>query len=376
MSPTRPLFRALLVEDSPTDARLVQSIAARAPTVQFEMAWVQTLQDALTRLALGDIDLVFLDLTLPDSGPEETVERIRREVPGVPVIVWTSMDSPEFAAKAIQAGAQDYVPKGRIDPEILERTARYAVERQRVRTALERSYQELDEFAHIVSHDLKAPLRGIHNLAQIVKEDLGRNVPANVAENLDRLSDRALRLSQMIDGVLAYARRVRVRESPTEFAVRDVIDDVTDALRVPAAFKIVQNGTLPVMRSDRVRLQEVFQNLIGNAVKHHDRPVGTITVSVEDLAKQYEFRVEDDGPGIPKHEQGHLFDLFHPPSLRARPDSTHVGLAIVKKIVESHGGTISVEPVEPHGARFRFTWPKDAGAFSDLEPLRPPSPPR
>lgn len=335
-------------------------MAERAPNVQLDITWVSTLQQALERLRVPSIDLILLDLMLPDSPAQETIERIRQEVPVVPVVVWTSVDNPEFASRAIQAGAQDYLPKGRLDPDLLARTCRYAVDRQRIRSERERAFKELDEFAHIVSHDLKAPLRGIHNLSNIIKEDLGPNVPANVKENLDKLSDRALRMSQMIDGVLAYSRRARVREAPTEFAVQALVEDVVESIRPPNGFRVETEG-LPTLHSDRLRMQEVFQNLISNAVKYHNHPEkGRVRITSKELPETYEFVVEDDGPGIPKHEEGRLFDLFHAPSAKARPDSTHVGLAIVKKIVESHGGTVVAEPAQPHGARFRFTWPKDA----------------
>ncbi|HEX9816175.1 MAG TPA: HAMP domain-containing sensor histidine kinase, partial [Candidatus Thermoplasmatota archaeon] len=203
-------------------------------------------------------------------------------------------------------------------------------------------------------------LRGIHNITNIIKEDLGKNVPHQVKENLDKLSDRALRMSQMIDGVLAYSRRARVREAPTEFAVKELVDDIVESIRPPNGFRVETSG-LPTLHSDRLRMQEVFQNLISNAVKYHDRPdQGQVRITGKENGEQYEFVVEDDGPGIPKHEEGRLFELFHAPSAKTRPDSTHVGLAIVKKIVESHGGTVVAEPATPHGARFRFTWPKES----------------
>lgn len=364
MSMSPPRIRVLLVEDNPTDARLVQAMAERAPNVELEVTWVSTFRQALERLQDGNIDLVLLDLMLPDSPAHETIGRMRQEVPGVPVVVWTAADNPDFASQAIQAGAQDYLPKGRLDPELLARTVRYAVDRQRIRSERERAFQELDEFAHIVSHDLKAPLRGIHNLSKIIKEDLGPDAPAHIQEKLDKLSDRALRMSQMIDGVLAYSRRAHIQEAPTEFPIRALVEDIVDAIRPPKGFRVETSG-LPTFHSDRLRLQEVLQNLIGNAVNHHDRPSeGRIRVMGRELPDQYEFTVEDDGPGIPEHETGRLFDLFHAPSDRPRPESTHVGLAIVKKIVESHGGTVKVEAASPHGAKFTFTWPKHTVAVA------------
>jgi signal transduction histidine kinase len=363
MVAAKPRIRVLLVEDSPTDARLVQSMAERAQNVTLEITWVSTLKQALERLQLANIDLILLDLMLPDSPAQGTIRRIRQEVPGVPVVVWTSVDDPDFASKAIQAGAQDYLPKGRLDPDLLARTLRYAVDRQRIRSERERAFQELDEFAHIISHDLKAPLRGIASLARIIKEDLGDNVPADISENLDKLGDRAMRMGQMIDGVLAYSRRARVREAPSEFSVKALVDDIVEAIRPPEGFRVDTAG-LPTLQSDRLRMQEVLQNLISNAVKYHDRPhEGTVRIVGSEAGDHYEFTVEDDGPGIPDHEKGRLFDLFHAPSAKTRADSTHVGLAIVKKIVESHGGTITVEPVTPRGARFRFTWPKDGSGI-------------
>ena len=249
-----------------------------------------------------------------------------------------------------------------------------AVELAQMTRALKRSNEELDQFAYITSHDLKAPLRGIANLATWIEEDIGDRFTPEVRQQMELLRGRVHRMESLIDGILEYSRIGRVTGKVEEVDVAKLLADVTDLLDPPTSVTIEVAAGMPTIRADRLRLQQVFMNLIGNAIKHGTSPDGggggggggaqqghvKVWVSAREAdADRWEFTVADNGPGIAKQYHEKIFVIFQTLQSRDRKESTGVGLSLVKKIVEHFGGTVRVESEEGRGARFIFTWPKD-----------------
>jgi signal transduction histidine kinase len=223
---------------------------------------------------------------------------------------------------------------------------------------LERSNRELDDFAYVASHDLKAPLRDIDNLASWIAEDAGDTLPADSKRHLALLQDRIARMERLLDDLLQYSRADRVKPPPEEFEVRAVIDEALRLVGPREGFEIVVTGDRPTIRTPRVPLAQLLRNLVSNAIKHHHRKQGRITIHVVEREALLEIAVTDDGPGIAPEFHERVFRMFQTLRPRDEVEGSGMGLAIVKKVVESHGGTVKIESAPGEGTTMRFTWPR------------------
>lgn len=243
-----------------------------------------------------------------------------------------------------------------------------AEELLRLTHALEQSNRELDQFAYVASHDLKAPLRGIANLAQWIEEDLGERVTGESAEHMRLLQGRVHRMEALIDGILAYSRAGRVRTPPEPVDTGALVGEVVELLAPGAGVEVEAEPGMPTVEAERVPLQQVFMNLIGNAVKYGRAARGAVKVRVgwRMVRDGYEFTVADDGPGIAPEYHDRVWGIFQTLQARDKVEGTGIGLSVVKKIVESRGGEVWLRSAAGEGAEFGFTWPRVA---------RPPSTP-
>jgi signal transduction histidine kinase len=216
--------------------------------------------------------------------------------------------------------------------------------------------QELDRFVYTVSHDLKAPLRAIANLSQWISDDLEGQLEAENQHQLELLRTRVYRMESLIEGLLAYSRVGRTEVATETVDVGKLIHEVLDSLMPPPGFTISVQPQMPTINTKRLLLSQVFSNLISNAIKHCDRPNGRIQIFVRHGAQNYEFSVVDNGPGIAPENHKRVFGIFQTLKGRDTKESTGIGLSIVKKIVETEGGSIVLESDLGKGATFRFTW--------------------
>ena len=225
-------------------------------------------------------------------------------------------------------------------------------------SALEKRNRELDQFAYVASHDLKAPLRGVTTIVKWIEDELATELSPQLRTYLDQMKGRLSRLEDLINGLLAYARVGRTTQTHEAVDVRQLLTEVAE-LVVPPDFSLTLAPDLPTLAgTDRLSLQQVFTNLLSNAVKYHHRGAGLLAVSSRDLGDFYEFRVRDDGPGIAPEYHQKIFLLFQTLRDRHTAESTGIGLSIVQKIINEQQGTIRVESTVGQGAAFIFTWPK------------------
>ncbi|MEZ6185489.1 MAG: ATP-binding protein [Planctomycetota bacterium] len=246
----------------------------------------------------------------------------------------------------------------KLEVEIQVRTE-HEVELRRRREELLRSNADLEQFAYVAAHDLRSPLRAITQLAGWIAEDLGDKLQGEPKENMDLLLARVNRLDMLLDGLLSYSRVGRRAYDLEVVDLQKVVDDLGLVLDVPEGIEVRSARALPTVETVRVPLETVLRNLVGNAIKHHDREHGQVVIDCEELEREYRFVVEDDGPGIPERYREKVFKLFSTLKPRDEVEGSGMGLAIVKKKVERLGGSVRLEDSSlGRGTRFVFTWPK------------------
>ena len=236
-------------------------------------------------------------------------------------------------------------------------------DRVRARTAeLEAANRELAEFAYVVSHDLKAPLRGVSLLSEWLAQDYSRQLGPEGIALCDKLRQRVQEMHALVDGVLEYARIGHTQEDEVTVNTGHVVHGVIQSLATPEGVQFEVSSSLPLVRGQPQQLKQVFQNLLDNAVKFIGRPDGRIAVDAQRQTAGWEFTVRDNGPGIhPRHHQ-RIFQIFQRLDPKSPIAGAGIGLSLVKRIIESRGGRITVESEEGSGAVFRFTWPDEPRA--------------
>ena len=230
----------------------------------------------------------------------------------------------------------------------------------RLAAALKRSNEELDAFAYAASHDLRGPLRGIANLAQWIEEDLTatESLKPDTRDMLALMRSRMHRMEALIEGILQYSRAGRVAERAEVVDTRRIVDDVVDLMTISPPARVVVEGAMPTIESAVPPLQQIFMNLIGNALKYNDAPEPLVRVRAADHGDFVQFTVQDNGPGIPPEYHERIWGIFQTLESRDKVEGTGIGLSLVKKLAESQGGRAWVESAPPDGATFHFLWPK------------------
>lgn len=218
---------------------------------------------------------------------------------------------------------------------------------------------ELDEFTHVASHDLRAPLRAIRNLADWITEEAGEKLPQESTRHLALMNGRVVRMERLLDDLLEFSRAGRQGVQPKLVDTNDLINEIVQLLPIPDGFQVKKSGKLPSFTTAKTPLATVFRNLIDNALKHHDQDTGAVVISARQDETHFYFEVADDGPGIPTKYHEKVFKMFHRLKSGDDKDGSGAGLAVVKKIVVSMGGNIHLRHNTPRGCRFEFSWPME-----------------
>ncbi|WP_298496300.1 ATP-binding protein [uncultured Algibacter sp.] len=225
-------------------------------------------------------------------------------------------------------------------------------QKQSLLNELAHQNQELSDYAHMVSHDLKSPLRSIDTLTAWLKEDYEKLFDDNGKNTLSLIRNNVEKMDTLINGILEYSTIGKEQIEVYDVDVNNLVDSILNIIQIPKHITITKSN-LPTVKGDKYRLQQLFQNLIANAIKYNDKEQGTIEVGVEEKKKHWQFYIKDNGKGIEEQYFKKIFKTFE--KLENTPESSGIGLSIVKKIVELYGGKIWVESKLNEGSTFYFT---------------------
>lgn len=375
--PSEKFARILAVEDSAAELRLLTDILEEDG---FQVIGCTSATEAIRQLEPGRFGVGVVDLLLPDLDGIALLQEILKIDPDVRVIIYTGASSFDSVKEALNAGAFGYIEKLSDPGELLRhvhraaraRVGRYAADLEAAvakRTEeLARSNQELQAFASVVAHDLRSPLLTISGYCEILVEEFGLQLPQGAIEYLDHITLAAGRMGRLIDDLLDYSRVGRGRDPMRAVDLHAVVDQVRanlDAAIRDADAKI-EVERLPAVRGDQTQLIQLFQNLVGNAVKFRDtRPV-VVRIRCEAEGAMHRFAIADNGIGIAPKDFERIFLVFQRLHGKEYP-GTGIGLALCQKIVERHGGRIWLESQPGQGSTFYFTLPA-----ADPLPAPPP----
>ncbi|MDX1901924.1 MAG: ATP-binding protein [Gammaproteobacteria bacterium] len=232
----------------------------------------------------------------------------------------------------------------------------YEKKLKRILSSLRKSNAELEQFAYVASHDLRAPLRGIANIAGWLEEDLDGSLSEKSKKYFEALKVRVQRLDALVMGILDYSRAGATNKKKTLVDINQLLSEIINNASSSKNVKIIIDNTMPVMLANKTAITQVFLNLINNAIQHHDKPAINIHVGYEKQNTFYKFYVSDDGPGIDPRYHEKIFEMFQTLDSRDTQESTGIGLTITKKIIEQAGGNIWLKSDLGKGSTFYFTW--------------------
>jgi signal transduction histidine kinase len=356
-------LRALVLEDEPADVELALR-TLRLADLQVTADVAQTSEEFSELVRKNSYDVVLADYKLPGWNGMESVEVLRREGLDVPVILVSGALGELTAVECIKQGAADYVLKDHLArlPGSVRRAIRESTLREdhkRSQEELARSNQDLEQFAYVASHDLQEPLRMVATYTQLLAERYRGKLDADADKYIHYAVDGALRMQKLVQDLLAFSRVGRhglaLENTDCNVALQEALGNLEAAIKESGA--IVERTQLPVLVADSSQLVQVFQNLVGNAIKFRGSEPPLIRVSGELSGKEWVFSVADNGIGIAAEHRENVFVIFRRLHTHSEYPGSGIGLSICKKIIEQHGGRIWVDSEPGRGSIFKFTLP-------------------
>jgi signal transduction histidine kinase len=362
-------YKILVVDDSEADRLSYKRLLQRSG-VAFDIREAGSMSDGLAAANDTEVDCVLVDYRLPDGDGIDFIRACKEKglEPDAAIVMVTGQGSEQTAVEAMKLGALDYIAKNTIFEGFFTQSILNAIERAHLKRQvrqyqqeLEKSYMALSEFTHTVSHDLKAPLRRIGQFCDLLRDEVGDRLGVDGTEYVTRLGVNARRLQRLVDDLLTYSRTLNSRDQKTDIDLKKILAEVVDDLDVlvkETKAKVIV-GEMPVLPGYQVRIRELFQNLISNALKYRGKNDPVIEVGCERTNGFYTFSVKDNGEGIdPKYHQS-IFKAFERLHTQDEIEGSGLGLSICSKIVEMHKGKIWVESNDGPGVTFKFTLPRE-----------------
>jgi signal transduction histidine kinase len=365
------ILNILLVEDNYPDYFLLKKQFEKLQNISINLTHVTTCRDAISYLQKNLFDVILLDLSLPDSHNLDTVKTIYHHSQDIPILVLTGLDDEIIAIASVREGAQDYLVKGEINLDNLQRSIRYAIERkQRLKeiTILNQklliSNQELENYAHIVSHDLKQPLQTILASSQLILH-IEKNLAEKSSQLLNFILNSSHQMNKLIDSLLSYAqinkKNIEKGIVDVEVILHQIFDYLDKQIQDSQAvidIDIKEEDKPLTVFYNAIQLSQILQNLITNAIKYiPDDRTPEIKISIEKQEQMWLFMIKDNGIGIKLEDQRKIFQMLERVNTPKIYSGTGIGLAICQKIIETNGGKIWIKSAENIGSIFYFTIP-------------------
>jgi signal transduction histidine kinase len=360
-------LRALILEDNPADVELsVKELIKAGFELQFDV--VDSEEAFLAKLHSQSYDVILADYRIPSWNGGEAFRRLKQSGEDVPFILVTGAIGEETAVELIKEGIADYILKDRLVrlPSAVRRALQEKMigeERERALQSLRQSEErvrsllkELEQFLYVGSHDLQEPVRMVVSYTELLSKRYKGKLDADADQFIAFAVDGASRMQGLIQGLLAYSRVVTrgkdLLDTSSEGALQQAVVNLRSVIEESRAQ--VTHDSLPRVLADDAQLTQVFQNLIENAIKYRSPGIPKAHVGASRSGGKWIFSVQDNGMGIDSQYFERIFGMFQRLHKREEFGGTGVGLAICKKIVERHGGAISVESQPGVGSTFRF----------------------
>lgn len=375
--------KILLIEDNLAEARLLQEVLKEAKFKQFSLVHVKRLGEALNRLKEDFFDIILLDLTLPDSQGLASLKPLNKHAPSLPIVVLTNTNDDELAIEAVRQGAQDYLVKRHVNADVLARSLRYAIERKQVLEGLRTVNEQLEirvqertaeldkakelnqiksEFVSMISHDFRSPLSTILLATGSLQSNENKLTEEKKLTHFQLIRSAIKNMAQLLDEVSLIGKadsgklQCQLETLDLEMFCRKLVEDLQLSTGEKHQLVFTSLGEFSGSVWDESLLWHIFGNLLTNAIKYSPNG-GTVRFEAIAQEKTVIFRVQDWGIGIPKEHQKRLFQPFQRAENVGRIPGTGLGLAMVKKCVEAHGGEISVNSEVGVGTTFTVTLP-------------------
>ena len=322
-------------------------------------------EEALSKCLSAEFDLFILDVQMPGMDGFELAEHLKgtSKTKDVPIIFVTAISREDHhIRKGYETGAIDYMFKP-LNSKLLKlkvqsflQVRRQQKELEALMIELEEKNKELTQFSYMVSHDLKNPLWGIGGLLDCINEEL-HDTSDETQEYLELAKEKVHHMENLISGLLSYSKAGTEKLAPEKINLTGLAEEVLRNTHIPENFVITVQPTLPEVVGYKILLQQVFANLLSNAIKHNDKEQGEVSVSSKTENDIHIIKISDNGPGVPDNLKERIFDIFQTGVIKMSPDNSGIGLSIVRKLVNLHGGETWVENGVNGGSVFCYSLP-------------------